>query len=94
MQDVSYFCYLPLSEMTGATEAAVLLCLRGDLNNITRDETHTQIRTPVSQSGRHRAVPLHALFGFKGLVLNMDGSVLVTCSAGVLENQPRSDSQL
>lgn len=34
-----------------------------------------------------------ALYGFKGLVLNVDGSVLVACSVGVLENQLRSDSQ-
>lgn len=34
-----------------------------------------------------------ALFGFKGLVLNVDGCVLVARSVGVLENQLRSDSQ-
>lgn len=65
-----------------ATAAFVLLRLQGDLSNITKGETYTQIHTPVSQSGRHRAVPLHALFGFQGLVLNVDGSVPVTCSVG------------
>lgn len=36
----------------------------------------------LCHSGRHCAVQLHALFGFKGLVFNMDESVLVTCSVG------------
>ena len=49
MQDVSYFCYIPLLEMTGATTVSILLCLHGDLNNITRGETCTQIRTRVTE---------------------------------------------
>lgn len=53
------------------------------------DMTHT----PVSLSGRHRAVPLDILFGFKGLALTTAGSVLVACCAGALETQPSSDSQ-
>lgn len=82
---------LPSTLGNDQDNSSICLCLHG--NNITRAETYTQTRTPVSQSGRCRTVPLHPLFGFRSFVLNVGGSVLVACSVGAPENWPRSDSQ-